>query len=187
MVSTKANAINASTTVTSGVVAYNGTSLVTTGALINSSNIYTNSYQPSFGAYVGTTTAALTGDGTNVTVPFGTKSWDNNNNYSTSTYSFGTPIAGTYLFTATIAMQGFNGTETSFQFTFNVSGSSVYLNEWLPKADVNGQMTLSASALMYLASGNNVKVGVVFSGSATKSVEFIAGSGVSYFTGCLIT
>ena len=84
-----------------GAVKFDGTRLVSSStATYNSSNVFNNTAQPAFAAYLSTSTGNVTGDGTVVTVVCDTKLYDQATNYNTSTGAFTAPVAGIYLFTA---------------------------------------------------------------------------------------
>lgn len=95
------NATSMSTS--TGIVKYDGTSLVTSAtAKIDSSNRYTNSSQPAFSAYNSSDQTSVTGDGTVYTVLYNTSLFDQDSNFSSPT--FAAPLTGRYRLTGTIAL-----------------------------------------------------------------------------------
>lgn len=98
---------NASSMATStGIVKYDGTSLVTSStAKIDSSNRYTNTSQPAFFAYIDTAPANVTGDGTTYTLACNNVLFDNGSNYNNSTYTFTAPVTGVYIVSIGVLFQ----------------------------------------------------------------------------------
>lgn len=90
-----------------GIVKYDGTSLVTSStALIDSSNRMTNTSQPAFLAYLNTTVVNVTGDGTVYTVIFDTEVFDQNSNFNLATSTFTSPLTSKINFTASVYLTG---------------------------------------------------------------------------------
>lgn len=104
------NATSMSTS--TGIVKYDGTSLVTSStALIDSSNRYTNTSQPAFLATNTSLRDNITGDGTTYLVPFNTEIYDQNSNYD-GAGTFTAPVTGRYMFTASIQFSQLDSTVT---------------------------------------------------------------------------
>ncbi len=90
------NAISMATS--TGIVKYDGTSLVTSTAVIDSTNRLINTSQPCFEAYVNTSITDITGDATVYTVIFDTEVYDIGSNFNLATSVFTAPVTGKYLF-----------------------------------------------------------------------------------------
>ena len=99
---------NASSMSTStGIVKYDGTSLVTSStALIDSSNRMTNTDQPAFLALVDTTINDVTGDNTVYKIIYDTEVYDQGGNFNLGTSTFTAPVTGKYLVNYNVRVAG---------------------------------------------------------------------------------
>lgn len=181
------NATSMSTS--SGIVKYDGTSLVTsTTALIDASNRYTNTSQPAFLAYVNTTITDVTGDGTTYTVIFDVESFDQGSNFNLGTSTFTAPVAGLYLFTFNLLLVG--GTTisagniriTTTSTTFNNSISRTVSN-----AATSARCSISSIASMAV---NDTAIFTIQSTDGSGKVDdvsgLVGGEVVTFVSGCLL-
>lgn len=90
-----------------GIVKYDGTSLVTSSAAkIDSSNRMSNTAQPAFLAYVNTTINNVTGDSTVYKVIFDTEVYDQGGDFDLGTSVFTAPVTGKYLLQFSCLLNG---------------------------------------------------------------------------------
>lgn len=151
---------NATSMATStGIVKYDGTSLVTSStALIDSSNRMTNTSQPVVFAYKQTDSTNATGDGTLVTIVFDTEITDQNNNYNNSTGTFTAPVAGTYFVHANVGI-GNKGTSTAAEVNIVSTARTFYCSTWPWSATgTNNYLVLSNTALVPMAANDTVTI-----------------------------
>jgi hypothetical protein len=170
-----------------GIVKYDGTSLVTsTTALIDSSNRMTNSAQPAFLAYNNTTRSDVTGDNTSYTLIFEQEMYDRASNFD-GTSTFTAPVTGRYSFTVRVTLSGLLNTHTRCVLTLVTSNRS-YLVTQNPynTATPGTQATLFLSTLADMDAGDTATCTlVVYNG--TKVVDIVAGVIFNSFSGCLET
>lgn len=154
----------------------------------------TKPLQPSFGAYLGASTANnVTGDGTAYTVICDTENFDQQGNYNAGTGTFTCPTTGIYLYTWYVTIQNLDAGHTS---GYNhVSGSVDIRGSMLNVGavrDNNNSCTLSVSALVATTAGNTVNSKItVGPNTATKTVGVVGGvdadgAPYTYFTAALI-
>jgi len=177
---------NATSMATStGIVKYDGTRLVTSSTdLINSSNINTNTSQPSFFSYLGSTASNVTGDGTLYQIIFNTSIFDQNSNYDTGTGVFTAPVSGVYHFSVGISLTGlvsvstlgiiFTSTTKNYRFSNNSQsfvGNNIICSSWTIFMNATDTLTVSTN-----------------SGGSTKTVSVFGASGVTetFFSGSLV-
>jgi len=147
-----------------------------------------NSTQPCFMAYLSGNLTDVTGDGTNYTVIFDTKAFDQGTNYSTSTGNFTAPVTGLYLLTSSITLSGVLAGNSSANLRFNSSLSKAYrgllFNPFT--ISVSGVVGVSFSLFVKLTAAENIASQIIVS-NGTKVVDVLSGSVSSFFSGALIT
>lgn len=115
------NATSMSTS--TGIVKYDGTSLVTsTTATIDSSNRMLNSAQPAFSCFLSAQDSDVTGDGTTFTVGSGNaynEIFDQGSDFSGTTFT--APVTGRYRLSCSIYGRGMLNTHTSAVMTIVTS------------------------------------------------------------------
>lgn len=141
--------------------------------------------QPCFAAYNSTTQSNVTGDGTSYNILFDTTLFDQATNFSSSTFT--APIAGNYLFTATVAMSVLATTHTSASATLLVAGNGFALFGINPGAakTAASTLTLGGSVLAAMTAGSTAIVAIQVTGG-TKTVDLVNGIGGVMFTGALL-
>jgi C1q domain len=144
--------------------------------------------QPAFLAYLSTTQSGVTGNGTNYTIEFDTKSFDQNTNYNTSTGIFTAPIAGTYLFMCSLNLSGLMGQASPI--VLNVATNNMIVNTTLAQIQPAALITaygISGSVIIPLAASGTAKMVLTASGF-TPSININGSSGIiiSYFSGYLL-
>jgi len=164
---------NAITMATStGIVKYDGTSLVTSSAAkIDSSNRMTNSSQPAFFAYLSASVTNVTGDGT--IYQLGTSPnpltvlFDRGSNFNTNG-TFTAPVTGIYFLSTyilcqnlTATMQTNMGILTTLSPYFSSFGGSFTGNNTL-QITVLASMTAGDTAIAQVAVNNGTKTAGVF-------------------------
>ena len=122
--------------------------------------------QPAFLAYNSVTDANVTGDGTTITVEFDTEAFDQGGDYDNTADTFTAPITGKYIFSTNVYLQGFNGTQTSYQLDVITS---------------NGTFTIFLGDPTNLEAGGEVVVnGCIIAdmdANDTTTISLVAGGG----------
>lgn len=169
------NATSMSTS--TGIVKYDGTSLVTSStATLDASNRMTNTAQPAFLALTGAQ-ANVTGDNTTYTVTFTTEIFDQANNFD-GTSTFTAPVTGRYYFTNSLSLGDFTTSHTNslIQFvTSNRTYEMVVVNMVNVREAANFY-NLSASTLSDMDAADTMTVSINVSGG-TKVVDVNAANG----------
>ena len=106
------------------------------------------------------------------TIPFDTKSYDPNNNFSTSTFQYTVPVSGTYFFTGRTSV---NGAVRSF-LNLNVNGTLRARG-----TDINAAAPVGTNLAteVVLSAGDLVTLSVYTSSAAACEID----STRTYFTG----
>jgi hypothetical protein len=146
--------------------------------------------QPLFDMTLNGTISNITGDGTVYTVVFDATNVDQNSNCTSNT-TFTAPVAGRYLFCASLFMTGIGVAHTSSTIGLYIGGSAAFpaklggvINPGVCKDAVN-TLTLSITGVLNLAATNAVTLTVMMSGS-TKTVDITADNRLNYFNGYLL-
>lgn len=173
-----------------GIVKYDGTSLVTSSsAKIDSSNRIQNSSQPNFIAYLSSNQNNVTGDGTNYTIVFNTEKQDQASNYNNGTGVFTAPVAGTYLINVNVQIFNVGAAHTSALFFLSTSSGGNYVSwQFNPanfKDNLNSAPVLSSSFIVAMALNETASFTIQVSGS-TKTVGVSGGSTLTWFSGVLL-
>ena len=181
---TNANSMATST----GIVKYDGTSLVTSStAKIDSSNRYTNTSQPAFTIYRDSTINDVTGDGTVYTVVFNQTKFDQNSNITGGT-TFTAPVAGKYFFTCNVYLSGMLSGHTGAVIKI-LRGSTIIgfiaYNPFAAIADGSGACSINCSCFTALAVSDTVTVTAAVSGG-TKVIDIANNGEGTNFSGFLV-
>jgi len=184
------NATSMSTS--TGIVKYDGTSLVTSStALIDINGRMTNSAQPAFSAYLPTDDANVTGDATFYvigSVTAVTKIFDNTNSLNTNG-TFTAPVTGKYFLRMTSQLNTIT-TSTNLQARIICTSQSfqgVLVN---PLGIVlGGSLIVTADAIVSMTAGDTATFNVLAAGGAgTKTVGVSGGTGpyITFIQGLLL-
>jgi hypothetical protein len=141
---------NATTMATStGIVKYDGTSLVTSStAKIDSSNRYTNTGQPAFHAFLGSQIDNVTGAGTDYSIVFDDELFDYCANFNTATGIFTAPVDGVFLLTAKVLLVNVLMACTFFTLRIKTTSKEYKTAEGRVATDVNWGKNFSVIASM---------------------------------------
>ena len=182
---------NATSMATStGIVKYDGTSLVTSStAKIDSSNRYTNTSQPCFTASRTGSYSNVTGDGTSVApVIFDSTYINIGTSYSTSTGIFTAPVAGNYLFSVFVLAGGYTASHTAGNLRFITTAKTYYAGDWSPATyrDASGYCGIGATVIAPMAANDTCSITFQISNGAKVVVVDNTG-GTTYFSGYLVS
>lgn len=178
---------NATTMSTStGIVKYDGTSLVTsTTAKIDSSNRYTNTAQPCFLAYLSSSQSNVTGNSVIYTIPFDKIITNIGSNYSNPTFT--APVTGNYYFQAQAYL--ISGDNTQNQIIMRIN-TTAHIYQYIVGAMstmgiAGGQVGIQASGVFPMNAGETATISVrvlggtqavtVYSDGATPIDTFFSG------------
>ena len=128
-----------------GVAGISSSSTSGTAVSIDANNIVTKPYQPAFRAYLtGTTTQS---SGLNLVAGTFLTSYNIGGHYNTSTKRFTAPIAGRYLFTATVATSGSQGSFSYLSCEFTVNGTRAFVGGWQGNSSPSYSKSVSTTVL----------------------------------------
>ena len=176
------NATSMSTS--SGIVKFDGTSLVTsTTAQIDSSNRFTNTSQPAFLAYLSSTQNNVSGDATTYTIICDTEVFDQGSNYNNATGTFTAPVTGKYMFCQACYVLG--GTSlTAANFQLNTSNRNYRFDG---QAALFSSVDMIFSALADMDASDTATITVTTSDTGGKVDDvFGAGSPFTWFSAYLV-
>jgi hypothetical protein len=160
-----------SMTTSNGIVKYNGTSLVTSTATIDSSNRMINPSQPLVLAYMNTPVTNVTGDSTSYSVIFDSTDVNQGSAYSTSTGLFTVPVSGNYLITTSLTYTGLGALYTLGNLVIQNSGGTIWTHTFAPGKiyNSNNSVTVNNSIVWNLTAAQTINITTLIAGS-TKTV-----------------
>jgi len=167
-----------------GIVKYDGTRLVTSSsATLDASNMYTNTAQPFFSAWLSATALNVTGDGTTFSLVCDTV--DNNVGaaYSGVTGIFTAPINGVYLFSSQVYIAG--GANLNIARINFVTTARTYTYQNARPAST-ADFSFNYSKLIYLTAAQTCYPTVYATGGG-KTSDINGGSRETTFQGVLLT
>lgn len=175
---------NATSMATStGIVKFDGTSLVTSSAAtIDSSNRYLNTAQPAFLAYLGSSDLNKTGNGSAFTLGSATaltEVFDQGSDFNTNG-TFTAPVTGRYVLNFRCLVQGC--TIASSILLNIVTGNRTYSNNY-NRAAAATDLDLSTSTLADMDAGDTCTFVVVTGGEAGATDDIFGGAGSTIWTG----
>lgn len=153
-----------------GIIVYNGSTYTNyAGVSIDSSGRYTNSNQPAFYAYLGTTDNNVTGDGTIYTLGTGTiltELYDIGSNFNPGTGVFTAPLTGYYLVHGQVRLIGILSSHVSTSITINATGNPFRTNIFNPYNAYAGYgvVSLPFSTPLKMTAGDTFTCQVVVAG-----------------------
>ena len=120
---------NLTGTATGATVGNATTAVNLSGGTVSATTIAASSYvtapnQPAFFAYNASTVANQTGNGAEVTVPFGTEVFDQNNNFASNIFT--APVTGKYRFSAAVLITDLSATANDFYIRLATSNRNIY-------------------------------------------------------------
>ena len=164
------------------------TIVATSGLSITTGNIVTNISQPAFSAKSSFAQAASTGDGTHVSVVFGTKFYDQTSSLDAGTGLFTAPVTGRYRLTAYVYLDAVAATHTTHVIEFVTTARTYQRIDQFTANPFIGTRTIGIDVEADMSAGDTCGVVVWCSGGAkTVNVYGDAGTTVyTYFCGSLV-
>lgn len=162
-----------------------GTTAIGTNTMIeaDSNGAIRKVLQPCFLVHSAATQTDVTGDGTAVTVVLGTEIFDQGGDFATNTFT--APVAGKYIFSATIDLDGLDTTNQTDINMLIVTSQRSYVSQvgdipagvtrWSAHNSVLCDMDASDTAF--------IRINV---GGSSKTVDITSGATATYFSGSLI-
>lgn len=140
--------------------------------------------QPAFLEHLSTARNDVTGDGTVVTVTYNDEVYDKANNFTASTFT--APVAGKYLLSANLTVEGLATTHTSVDFYIVTTGRNYISTSNLPGLAAVTQVAFSQTVIADMSAGDQAYVQVAVNGTG-KTADFSgAASFRNYFSGTLV-
>lgn len=144
----------------------------------------TNTFQPSFLAYNSTIDSNVTGDNTNVTVPFDTKQYDQASNFASNTFT--APVTGHYLLSTGVTIRDTTtGNKCELKI---VTTAKTFVQEYWPASNIAIAFTVLAS----MSASDTALVTLNCSGGS-KVVDILGSNGTTtgageptFFSGTLV-
>ena len=182
------NAVSFGTT--SGIVVYDGTSLVNyTGPKIDTSGRYTNTSQPAFLGTQNSTASDVTGVNFNIyvlgtTVDL-TEVFDQGSNFDGTTGTFTAPVTGKYLFNSAVLITG--GTVFASAASYISTSNRGYYNQESKVADAINNFTITCSVFTDMDAADTAQGWASSSGEATN-IDDVNGTvaSLTHFAGVLM-
>lgn len=144
--------------------------------------VYTATKQPCFLAVNSILRADVTGDGTGATAEFDTEIFDNSSSFFGS--SFTAPIAGRYLFSASVAIK--DGTSSFSDYTIQlITTQATYQSKYKYQISGDNHTIGLVPIIVPMSVGDKAYVNFVVSGP-TKTIDQTSGTSLNYFSGCLL-
>jgi hypothetical protein len=170
-----------------GIVKYDGTSLVTsTTATIDANNLYTNTSQPRFSAYLSATANNVTGAGTVYTIIADTELFDIGANYNNGTGIFTAPKTGVYFFEATARLTGMTTAMTFGALSIPHTSYTIIMENSRPA--VTAALMLHVQGIASMTAGQTASVTITVYNGAGDTADLVGGATlITSFSGCLLT
>jgi len=165
----------------SGVGTITGVGLISTGGANSFTGTVVQPTQPSFSAYSSSTQSNVTGDGTVVTIVFGTELYDRANNFSSTTFT--APVGGDYTFTVGLHVLQLALTHTDIYVDLVTSNGTYRI--WGMPGGIVGTLEINASAPVPMDAADTAYINLVVSGGS-KVVDVFGSAGLTYFAGTLL-
>ncbi len=168
-----------------GIVKYDGTTLVSSStAKIDSSNRQTNSSQPAFSAYKSSTSNNVTGDSTTYTILFDTVIFDQASNYASGTGIFTAPVTGRYFFTAAVFVNGGTNIQNNNNI-FSVVTTARSYNIY-PTSQTT-QVSTAITVFADMSVNDTAKITITLSDTGGKVDDVFGNASMNtYFSGYLV-
>jgi len=144
-----------------------------------------------FSSYLSTGTGSVTGAGAVYNIICDGISFDQNNNYSTSTGRFTAPVNGNYKFTLTVTVNSILVPDNNVYTIALIANSTTYtlfsVNPSICVPTSGGLLGFSGSLLVKLTAGNTVFPQIVVGGYTSSNVRVTGGIGSTNFSGFLVS
>jgi hypothetical protein len=143
--------------------------------------------QPSFLAIKSATTGNVTGNGTSYIIIFNTETYDQNGDYDNGTGIFTAPVAGRYLFYASIASSGWTTAHTGYDMQFLTTSTNIqsYSANLSVIRNAGNNLVIGTSIIANMAAADTCRVQFTASGS-TQTIGVLGGTAITRFGGQLI-
>lgn len=151
------------------------------------SNYNIPDYALHFRAYLSSTAANVTGDGTAYDVIFDTENYDPHGQYAAGSGTFTAPIAGDYRFETNVLFAGITVSENDMENQIRSTSTSHYFADINPSTifTSGGRIATGGATEMTLAEGDTVTVRVDV-GGGSKVVDIESRGESTFFSGKLV-
>ena len=153
-----------------------GTNWVNTSAFkVDSGDIMTNTSQPILVAQVNSTLTDVTGDGTTYTVVFDTIASQQGSNFNTGTGVFTVPVAGYYLVSVSLLLNGLTASFTSADLRIAGSAGTYAKKLYNPGVGfiaASTQYAVETTKVISIAAAATIFIQIIVSGS-TKTIDIV--------------
>ena len=172
------------------IVRFSGTSgkliqAYTSGSpTISDTGVMLKTAQPAFLAYLNANQNNVTGDATSVQVNFNAEIYDQGSNFAS--YKFVAPVAGKYLLTASIYLDGRSTSATQTLIQIITSNRTYYRQDSLGSGTSSFGIQMTTVADM--DASDEAAVWCMVAGEGSKTVDFLGDSSTmrSYYSGVLL-
>lgn len=145
-----------------------------------------NTTRCAFLCYMNTTTGAVTGDGTNATVVFDTKPFDQGSNVTLAGTTFTAPVTGKYLFNLSLTIGSIAASQTAFsiQIVTTARTYKLVVGNAVNMQAGTAQVGATTSIIAPMTAGDTCTVQATVTGGAKTCT--IVGGVDSWFSGYLV-
>jgi hypothetical protein len=159
----------------------NGSQSITNSNITKKAGPQTHSAQPGLIAYLTSTQTNVTGDATEVLIPFNSELVDKSSNHLNGVFTV--PLTGLYSLSAMIKLTGIASGHTDGWIRIAVGSTSYYYQpQFASLADGAGSLGINYSTMVYATAGDAISIYLRVNGGA-KTVDIYGSSSLETFWG----